>query len=240
MSFLKSAGPGRERLTLSMVPVQGAEFKNMEIRSISVLHSSRVPFSGIGLCVVLSETETTVRLFHTFSLTEFSMPVNSRDEQGRTAEEGYREAVGACYWPVNDSGVGFNLHTLVSDLRRRVNDALEFGRGINVHTIVKVLSELEGRPYADVEREITGIVKTAKPTLGVKKQALGVRYRIAKNFEARGREAIVLEGLTKLQVASIAEVVDAVRDRLKTKLEPERVVGHTMRTWHKQGLLETV
>lgn len=213
--------------------------KTVEIRKIRI-DRDKAPFSGQGICVVLKIHEHSVELLYPFTFEEFWMPRYDRWKDGKLQESGYESSSGERdqYWPTNttDSKVEkFYVEKMVALIYRRVREQSELHRTIsNIRTIVKVLSELSGSPLAEVELRVRELIRTSTPegvssrgSAATTKAALKLtrRFRVKSKLpKFTGRRGTIIEVMRELGDASMLQIIEASRDRVKTKVKLERVV----------------
>lgn len=213
----------------------------MEVRTVSVLHSNKCPFSGTGIVVVVEQTESSVHLFYPFTLEEWTMsPHTKYDDRGDITVEGYDLARKDTFTDVSK---------IVKIVRNRVRLENELGRSVpNPETVSRVISSLEGTPLAEVQRELGASIASSKPDAerrDVKK--LTTRLRLKKHEELVGRDAEIARAMITLGPATVGQILE---EALKTwptragkqvdRANAERHVVYCTNRWINLGWVEIV
>ena len=81
------------------------------------------------------------------------------------------------------------------------------------------------------------------------KKATARRERQTAKYELAGdlsdkikspQQLLIREAMQKLGPATAAEIADQIKDKLKTKQEPQRVVTFYLTAWKKSGAMKAV
>lgn len=202
----------------------------MEIRVVDC-DMENAPVAGRSVYVIVASNDHEVYLFHPWSLTEFMM-------RGLK----YRKSVGDQLWPVNNSGLKFDVHKLVFVIQRKITEFANANRSFPTHTAMKVIAELSGQDIGKVEawvhNNLPEATRAQQRTYKVNRQ-----YRLSKDADIskfKGRPKVVLESIKELKIGTVHSILANVSGKLKTKLDQERVVTYFVNRFHAQGILEIV
>jgi hypothetical protein len=85
--------------------------------------------------------------------------------------------------------------------------------------------------------------KRAAKKATVRRERLTARYELTGDLSDKvqsPQQLLIRDAMQKLGPATAAEIADQVKDRLKTKQEPQRVVAFYLTAWKKSGVVKAV
>ena len=84
--------------------------------------------------------------------------------------------------------------------------------------------------------------KHAAKKAPVKRVRQSARYQIAAELSdtTSPQQLLIRDAMKKLGPATAAEIAGQVKDKLKTKQEPQRVVSFYLAAWKRRGIVKTV
>ena len=76
----------------------------------------------------------------------------------------------------------------------------------------------------------------------VKRERQNARYELVGELSEKiksPQQLLIVDAMQKLGPANAAEISDQIKDKLKTKQEPQRVVTFYLTAWKKSGVVKT-
>jgi hypothetical protein len=85
--------------------------------------------------------------------------------------------------------------------------------------------------------------KKRKAKAAVQRNQQATKYQLAGDLSDKvqsPQQLLIRDAMKKLGPATAAEIAEQIKDKLKTKQEPQRVVAFYLTAWKKLGVVKTV
>jgi hypothetical protein len=202
----------------------------MEIREITTYHKD-APFTGYGIWVTFEMNNKKAHLLHPVHFTDLIL-----------TEYEYVRASGKVLWPVNNTGLPFNLDKWRKHFKERIKFFVDNGRGFPIQLVAKTLAEIEGKTLDEALKYIGVISKSdERKTIPIVFQKANIEYALVNGVDLtgiRGRPLTIVKAFQETGPASVYKVINQLNGRLKTKSDTNRVVTYFVHKLAAQGILE--
>lgn len=120
------------------------------------------------------------------------------------------------------------------DIAKHESDHLRLNQAKRVMEYLVKLREYEEGPSKSSEE------KKKSPVAPRHSDKWARSFKFVKRITCQGRELQVLDVISKLKQASMAQVVEAAKDKVKTKQDLTKIVDRFMKSLVKQGAVEEI